>query len=277
MNESACQFGEGNRLAGIVIEPPSAHPEVACVIVTAGLAPKFGPFRLYAALARRLAQAGFTTLRFDLGGVGDSAPGRAGATLTERTDEEIRAALDHVTRIYHIQKILLCGSCSGAENAFRYAAQDERVVGVAMIDPFGYRTAGLGLAQFPASRGAPHAAGARTLRALALQFGGGTGAGRDHARLVQYQYLQVEESERILKTSAGARHAAAFHLHRRHARHLQSSGAAAKDVSQAGTRQSGDGRSLPGIRAFAGAHHLSANAGGIDRQGRRYRVSAPVM
>lgn len=199
MKEAACQFGEGGRLAGIVIEPDRAHAQIACVIVTAGLAPKFGPFRLYTALARRLAAAGFTTLRFDLGGVGDSGPGPAGATLHERTEAEIRAALDHVTRTYGVQKIMLCGSCSGAENAFRYAAKDDRVAAVAMIDPFGYRTAGWEWRHFM------HRLVRRTLRALGLyqplDFSSVSAPvqERDNARLVHYQYLPHEESERILK------------------------------------------------------------------------------
>jgi pimeloyl-ACP methyl ester carboxylesterase len=199
MKETACQFGEGGSLAGIVIEPSPAHRTVACVIVTAGLAPKFGPFRLYSALARRLGQAGFITLRFDLGGVGDSAPGRVGATLVQRTDEEIRAALDYVAKTYKIDRIMLCGSCSGAENAFRYAALDERVVGVAMIDPFGYRTPGW------AWRHAVHRLVRRSLRALRLyqplNFDPVSAPvrGDKHARLVQYHYLERPQSEAILR------------------------------------------------------------------------------
>jgi pimeloyl-ACP methyl ester carboxylesterase len=198
--EIACQFGDGASLAGIVIEPPAAHQSVACVVVTAGLAPKFGPFRLYSALSRRLAEAGFITLRFDLGGVGDSAPGRVGATLMQRTDEEIRAALDHVAKTYHIDRIMLCGSCSGAENAFRYAATDPRVVGVAMIDPFGYRTSGWKW------RHALHRVVRRTLRALGvyqpLDFSSVAAPvqGDKHTRLVQYHYLERPQSEAILRT-----------------------------------------------------------------------------
>ena len=55
MKESCCQFGPLGQLAGILTEPDAPAPRVALVLVSAGLSPKCGPFRLYAELARRLA------------------------------------------------------------------------------------------------------------------------------------------------------------------------------------------------------------------------------
>lgn len=71
MNEICCQFGEGNHLAGISTEPEGRAPRDELLLINAGLPPKFGPFRPYAKLARRLARDGRRTLRFDLGGIGD--------------------------------------------------------------------------------------------------------------------------------------------------------------------------------------------------------------
>jgi len=73
MKELSCQFGDGDRLAGIVTRPDGPARRAALVLVSAGLSPKSGPFRLYAELARRLSRDGFLTLRFDLGAINSLA------------------------------------------------------------------------------------------------------------------------------------------------------------------------------------------------------------
>ena len=57
VREIACQFGAAGQLSGVLSEPASRHPTLAFVLITAGLTPKFGPYRLYARLARRVAAA----------------------------------------------------------------------------------------------------------------------------------------------------------------------------------------------------------------------------
>jgi alpha-beta hydrolase superfamily lysophospholipase len=142
IKESCCQFGEHRRLAGVLTEPLDAAPRGALVLINAGFVPKFGPFRLYAQLARRLSSEGFVTLRFDLGGIGDSGRGSENSPLKTRTEEEIRAALDFLKGRYELNGIFLGGLCSGAEDSFRYAEIDDRVTGLMLMDPFGYKTLG---------------------------------------------------------------------------------------------------------------------------------------
>jgi dienelactone hydrolase len=203
MNEICCQFGERSQLAGIVTEPEQSDAaqarRVGFVLVSAGLVPKFGPFRLYAQLARRLAREGFLAMRFDLGGIGDSQQERTNLPLRERTEAEIRAAIDHMMERYELDGVVLGGLCSGAEDSFRFAERDVRVKGVVMIDPFGYRTPGWGW------RNAVHRLTRRTLRALGLYepISRATaaapitaGAGK---RLVAYRYMERDESSRILR------------------------------------------------------------------------------
>ena len=103
------------------------------MLVSAGLLPKFGPYRLYAELARRLADDGVVTLRFDLGGIGDSAQEYEGRSLKTRTDLEIRAAIDHLSECHGFGNVGLGGLCSGAEDSLRVAAADPRVTGVVFI------------------------------------------------------------------------------------------------------------------------------------------------
>lgn len=139
--ETALKFGERGHLAGVLTQP-QGEPRGCAALVTAGLTPKFGPFRLYAQLARRLAADGFLTLRFDLGGIGDSAQLPGALPLRERTTRELRAAVDLLRGRVAEGPLILGGLCSGAEDALRYAAVDPRVTGLVLMDPFGYRTPG---------------------------------------------------------------------------------------------------------------------------------------
>ncbi len=65
VTESCCQFGLRGGLSGIITEPDGPARRVGLVLVSAGLSPKRGPFRLYAEVARRVARDGVRTLRFD--------------------------------------------------------------------------------------------------------------------------------------------------------------------------------------------------------------------
>jgi dienelactone hydrolase len=198
VNEQTCQFGEASHLAGIVTEPDrSRGPERGVlVLLSAGLVPKFGPFRLYAEIARGLAREGIATLRFDLDGIGDSQHAHAGLTLRERTRLDVRAAVDFVRSHHDVHDVVLAGLCSGAEDAFRNAENDPRVTGVVMIDPFAYRTRGF------LPRYLLHRVGRRTRRALGLYrpLPPTHRAGSDGApRVVNYAYMNRDEATRILK------------------------------------------------------------------------------
>jgi hypothetical protein len=210
VNERSCQFGEKLHLAGIVTEPDASRgaPRGALVLVSAGLVPKFGPFRLYVELARRLAQEGIVTLRFDLGGVGDSQQAYAGLPLKERTPRDVSAAVDWLSAHIDVGSVVLGGLCSGGEDSFRSAEHDPRVSGVVMIDPFAYRTRGF------MPRHLLHRAVRRTRRALGLyrpiappRIVGNDGS---RERVVNYEYMAREESSRILGTLLGRRAHAHF-------------------------------------------------------------------
>lgn len=199
MNESSCQFGGDNRLAGIVTHPEGPSRRAALVLVSAGLSPKCGPFRLYSELARRLSRDGFVTLRFDLGGIGDSRPAHTKESLEKRSRREIEAAVDYLTGRHELDDIILGGLCSGAEDSFRAAEVDPRVTGVVMIDPFAYRTPGW------AWRHVAYRATRRLLRALRIHrpfvriAPSPSKGGREKRPLVAYKYMDRPESSRILR------------------------------------------------------------------------------
>ena len=83
-----------------------------------------------------MAKEGFPTLRFDLGGLGDSAPAHDDRPLQQRTQLEVGAALDYLGERFAVDGVTLAGLCSGAEDSFRHAEHDVRVKRVVMIDPF---------------------------------------------------------------------------------------------------------------------------------------------
>jgi len=189
VREVACQFGPDRLLAGIATEPAARTRSNSVVLVSAGVTPKFGPFRLYTELSRRLAELGFLTLRFDLGGIGDSGPAFEGRPLVERTRLQIGAALDFLRDHYGASEAVLSGLCSGGDDSFRHAEQDSRVTGVVMIDPFAYRTLGFRWRHFK------HRAERKLLKTLGLFE---PAPRRNAPALVNYEHLPQQQTRRIL-------------------------------------------------------------------------------
>jgi hypothetical protein len=171
-----------------------------CILVNAGLVPKFGPYRIHAELARRLAGIGLHTLRFDLGGIGDSPLAPSGLPLRERTEMEVTAAVDFVAMQYPACGIVIGGLCSGAADAFRHAETDTRITGVLLMDPFGWKAGG------GRWRRVRRQLAGRVFRALSMRrpIPLGPGSTRDSAHprrsLINYKYMDHEESSRILRT-----------------------------------------------------------------------------
>ena len=144
MKERALRFGETQSLLAITTEPPqdAAQDLPGVILVSAGLVHRVGPNRLYVKIARRLASAGFPVLRFDLSGIGDSRARRDNVSIDERAVLETREAMDYLTKNRDIRRFVLVGLCSGADDAFRTALKDSRVLGLGMIDPCLYPSMG---------------------------------------------------------------------------------------------------------------------------------------
>jgi pimeloyl-ACP methyl ester carboxylesterase len=144
MRERALVFGPAN-LVGILTQPdPGEAVEGApgFVILNSGILHRVGASRIYVRLARMLAEEGFTTLRFDFSGVGDSDVRRDAIPVEERFVTEAREAMDYVGAAAGVDRFVIGGLCSGADGAFFTALDDERVVGLWQIDAFCYRTPG---------------------------------------------------------------------------------------------------------------------------------------
>jgi alpha-beta hydrolase superfamily lysophospholipase len=140
MSEQAVVFGDADGLVGVVTDPPTADrsaveckPCPAVILFGAGFIHRVGPNRLNVKLARRLAARGFTVLRFDLAGFGDSAP--TSLPLAESAMRDTIAAMDFLAASRGAREFLLVGLCSGAACALYAAWRDRRVVGAALLNP----------------------------------------------------------------------------------------------------------------------------------------------
>jgi pimeloyl-ACP methyl ester carboxylesterase len=142
MTESILSFGPGNALVGVIAEPPLSFHDSrlpAVVLLNSGLIHRVGPNRLWVRIARRLAATGFTTLRFDLSGIGDSSAVGDRLATSERWVSEVRSAMNALAGARAADRFVLIGNCSGAALSLATALADERVVAAALINPPGKR------------------------------------------------------------------------------------------------------------------------------------------
>jgi pimeloyl-ACP methyl ester carboxylesterase len=139
--ERIVRFGVGEGLAGILSVPRQPRPGAPhVVLVNAGIVHRVGPNRLYVDMARRLSALGFTVLRFDLSGLGDSDSPASGASLIGSAIEDVRRALDYLGRSRQATRFVLGGLCAGADYSLIAAFEDSRIVGAILIDPSVERT-----------------------------------------------------------------------------------------------------------------------------------------
>jgi pimeloyl-ACP methyl ester carboxylesterase len=132
--EEPIRFGAG--LFGIRCRPPGATaPTPAVLFITMGTDVHSGYGRQTTTLARALAQGGVPSLRFDLGGVGDSDDRPDGALPLYRPDAvaDVAAALDDLTGEGD-RPVVAVGTCHGAYLAFHAACQDRRIAAALLVN-----------------------------------------------------------------------------------------------------------------------------------------------
>ncbi len=95
---------------------------------------------MYVELSRQLADSGICSLRFDMGGYGDSEVSTEAKFDDARIFSDIKSALDFLEQEHGIHNFVLFGTCSGADNSHAVALRDSRVVGAILLDGFGYWT-----------------------------------------------------------------------------------------------------------------------------------------
>jgi pimeloyl-ACP methyl ester carboxylesterase len=128
--EEPLQFGERDRMVGILCCPDRPAPGEPCVAIgNTGRDYRIGWARSTVLLARHLANHGIASLRFDLPGIGDSLaaePAKLAKLYKKKTAIQFSVAIDELER-RGLDHIYLYGRCSGAYNAFQAAQRDSRV------------------------------------------------------------------------------------------------------------------------------------------------------
>ena len=116
-DEQPIVFGRAHPLFGILVHPPKSKRDrkrPVIVMTNAGCVHRIGPHRFYVPMARRWAELGFTVLRVDLSGIGDSpaAPGcRENLTYPRDGLEDLEDAMAAVTALTGVDRFIVLGLC----------------------------------------------------------------------------------------------------------------------------------------------------------------------
>jgi pimeloyl-ACP methyl ester carboxylesterase len=152
--ERAVLFGREGSLVGIScrpVQPEGQRP--AILFINSGIVHRVGGNRIYVMLSRALADQGFSSLRFDLAGVGESPvlPNSPAMNPQERTEIDIDDALEFAAGHLDTDRFIMTGLCSGADNALRTMGRHESVVGTILLDLNAHRTPGYYLRHYSKS------------------------------------------------------------------------------------------------------------------------------
>lgn len=139
MTQHPLRFGADDALFGLLTEPLGQSPEpVACLMLNMGANHRVGPHRVNVKLAHILARQGVASLRFDLGGIGDSDSRQSPSGLKTWAVRDLQAGMDAIEQALGIRQFIIAGLCSGVEHAMTTAAVDTRVVGLSLFDGFAF-------------------------------------------------------------------------------------------------------------------------------------------
>ena len=132
--ELALKFScAGESLMGVA-SVPEQPARRGVVVAVGGPQYRVGSHRQFTLLARALAEQGYPVLRFDYRGMGDSA----GAMRDfEQVDDDLRAAIDQFfVTVPTLEDVVIWGLCDGASAAMFYGAEDARVSGLVLLNPW---------------------------------------------------------------------------------------------------------------------------------------------
>lgn len=139
ISEEVFSLDRQGTAVGILTRPSlttqDSETQTPCVLFfNAGLEHRVGPNRLYVELARYLARLGFPALRFDSSGVGDSL------YTGDDINDIAGRVVDKLSERGVADQVIVCGICSGADDAHRFSVADSRVSAVILLDGYCAKT-----------------------------------------------------------------------------------------------------------------------------------------
>jgi alpha/beta superfamily hydrolase len=128
----------GLKLFGILEQPEHKANDIAILLLSPGIKMRVGPHRMYNKLSNVLVENGFTVLRFDFYGLGDSEGEIDQRVLVDvynsiqngRYIEDTIDAMDWISTEYKIDQFILGGLCGGAITGMLAGITDSRVKGL---------------------------------------------------------------------------------------------------------------------------------------------------
>lgn len=125
VTETICQFSEES-LFGIFSQPLLRDEEIkpTVLLLNAGSVHRIGPNRNYIYIARQLLSMGFSVMRMDFLGLGDSIHPyilKENNPYMPEAPGNIRAAVSHLKDNFNVKEVILMGVCSGAYASFQAA------------------------------------------------------------------------------------------------------------------------------------------------------------
>ncbi|HYM43368.1 MAG TPA: hydrolase 1, exosortase A system-associated [Steroidobacteraceae bacterium] len=124
----------GETLVGMLHAPAHPASSTGLLVVVGGPQYRVGSHRQFVLMARALALAGFSVLRFDYRGMGDS-----GGAMRDFDDvgDDVAAAVEVFLREQPgLEGVVLCALCDGAPACSMYCARDSRVRGLILMNPW---------------------------------------------------------------------------------------------------------------------------------------------
>ena len=154
MREEILTFGENGEIVGIrtqgeqasEIAPSSstsAFSNKPMVLLShAGLLHRVGPYRQWVDLARLLSNDGFSVFRFDFNGLRDGDMSNDSISDTTQPINDFVNVMNYLEKNHGAKHFIIIGLCSGADIGYFVTVADKRVVGIILMEGFGYRTMG---------------------------------------------------------------------------------------------------------------------------------------
>ncbi len=151
MRESTVYFGPERNLIGTLAfgdETAGEASDLGVVFTNAGLIARTGVHGINVTLARALARIGLPSIRFDKSGLGDSGRPSRALPAEQQSILDTRLAMDEAQARHGVHRFAMIGFCSGADDAYWTALQDERLCGLLLWDPYIYPTLKSKVARF---------------------------------------------------------------------------------------------------------------------------------